>query len=275
MCFIKKLGSLAFWHKRLPLSLKYNFMRFKQIFQISTVALLFILVNSCSIQKRHYTNGYFVDWKKSNKKTDSDNKKTNKGSENEFIELSNSNNSDYLIASNADLPVFNNSEKSLFLNNNFAIFKNKHQQGSSKIDSSDVIMLKSGVEIKCKLLEINQNDIKYIDFSNLNGPTYTIPKSDVFFIKYSNGTKEIINAIENKKPASNSSSAKGKSQIIALVLCILVGVLGIHRFYLGHIGIGIAQLLTLGGCGIWTLIDLIMIITGDLKPKDGDYDEKL
>lgn len=79
-----------------------------------------------------------------------------------------------------------------------------------------------------------------------------------------------------KQAASPASPlAEGKSQIIALVLVVLLGGLGIHRFYLGYTGIGIAQLLTLGGCGIWALIDLIRIITGDLKPKDGDYAEKL
>lgn len=60
-----------------------------------------------------------------------------------------------------------------------------------------------------------------------------------------------------------------KSQLVALLLCIFIGELGIHRFYLGYTTIGIIQLLTLGGCGIWALIDLIRIITGDLKPADG------
>ncbi|MBK6622073.1 MAG: TM2 domain-containing protein [Saprospirales bacterium] len=74
-----------------------------------------------------------------------------------------------------------------------------------------------------------------------------------------------------------SDSASGpKSQIIALVLVLLVGYLGIHRFYLGYTGIGIIQLLTAGGCGIWALIDLIRIITGDLVPADGSsYDPTL
>ncbi|WP_245999740.1 TM2 domain-containing protein [Paraflavitalea soli] len=62
-----------------------------------------------------------------------------------------------------------------------------------------------------------------------------------------------------------------KSQVIALILCIVVGGLGIHRFYLGYTWQGIVQLLTLGVCGIWTLIDLIRIITGDLQPKNGTY----
>ena len=67
----------------------------------------------------------------------------------------------------------------------------------------------------------------------------------------------------------------GKSQLTALLICIFVGALGIHRFYLGYTGIGIIQLLTLGGCGLWALIDLIMIITGDLKPNGGEYDKTL
>ena len=79
--------------------------------------------------------------------------------------------------------------------------------------------------------------------------------------------------MEKKKSAADPG--EGKSQIIALVLCILVGVIGIHRFYLGYTMEGILQILTMGGCGIWTLIDLIRIITGDLKPKDGDYTETL
>ncbi|HRF39406.1 MAG TPA: TM2 domain-containing protein, partial [Saprospiraceae bacterium] len=65
------------------------------------------------------------------------------------------------------------------------------------------------------------------------------------------------------------SAAGAKSQLVALILVIFVGVLGIHRFYLGYTVIGIIQLLTAGGCGIWALIDLIRIITGELKPADG------
>lgn len=69
--------------------------------------------------------------------------------------------------------------------------------------------------------------------------------------------------------------AGGDSQLIALILVIMAGIIGVHRFYLGYIGIGIIQILTLGGCGIWTLIDMIRIITGDLQPKDGPYEETL
>ena len=60
-----------------------------------------------------------------------------------------------------------------------------------------------------------------------------------------------------------------KGFVPTLLLCLLLGTLGIHRFYVGKIGTGILQLITLGGLGIWTLVDLIMVITGNFKDKKG------
>ena len=60
-----------------------------------------------------------------------------------------------------------------------------------------------------------------------------------------------------------------KSHMVTLLLCIFAGTLGVHRFYTGHIGIGVGQLLTFGGCGVWTLIDLIFIFTGKYTDKQG------
>lgn len=74
---------------------------------------------------------------------------------------------------------------------------------------------------------------------------------------------------------SPAAAAGSKSQVVALLLCFFVGILGIHRFYLGYIWQGVVQLLTLGGFGIWTLIDFIRIIIGDLQPKNGSYDKTL
>lgn len=61
-----------------------------------------------------------------------------------------------------------------------------------------------------------------------------------------------------------------KSRLVALLLCIFVGSLGIHRFYAGKTGTGILWLLTLGLCGIGTLVDLIMIIVGSFTDSDGN-----
>ncbi|MHA5053618.1 TM2 domain-containing protein [Streptomyces sp. SD15] len=53
-----------------------------------------------------------------------------------------------------------------------------------------------------------------------------------------------------------------KSKIVAGVLQLTLGTLGIGRFYMGSVGIGIAQLFTCGGLGIWALIDGILLLTG-------------
>ncbi|MDG1045450.1 MAG: TM2 domain-containing protein [Bacteroidia bacterium] len=72
-----------------------------------------------------------------------------------------------------------------------------------------------------------------------------------------------LNKTSDDFPISNN-------QVIAIALCFFF--LFIHRIYLGYYGIAILQLLTLGGFGIWWLIDLIRLFTGDLKPKNGDYE---
>jgi len=60
-----------------------------------------------------------------------------------------------------------------------------------------------------------------------------------------------------------------KNFVATLLLCFLLGGLGVHRFYVGKIGTGILQLITFGGLGIWVLIDLIVIAIGKFSDKEG------
>jgi len=68
-------------------------------------------------------------------------------------------------------------------------------------------------------------------------------------------------------PVANVSD---KSRLVALLFCVLLGVLGVHRFYVGKIGTGVLMVLTFGGLGIWMLIDLILIAAGSFRDKQGN-----
>ncbi|WP_347354731.1 NINE protein [Intrasporangium sp.] len=74
-------------------------------------------------------------------------------------------------------------------------------------------------------------------------------------------TKVLIDQYGN--PVSPSS------RLAATLLCLFLGPLGVHRFYVGKVGTGILQLLTVGGLGIWSLVDLIIIIVGQFRDVQG------
>ncbi|MCL2091274.1 MAG: TM2 domain-containing protein [Micrococcales bacterium] len=60
-----------------------------------------------------------------------------------------------------------------------------------------------------------------------------------------------------------------KSWLAALLLSIIIGELGIDRFYLGKVGTGILKLITLGGLGIWWIIDVVLIAVGKMTDGNG------
>ena len=60
-----------------------------------------------------------------------------------------------------------------------------------------------------------------------------------------------------------------KSRLVVSLLCWFLGYLGVHRFYAGKTGTGLLMLFTLGGFGIWWLIDDIITLTGNLKDGEG------
>ncbi|MFN0118127.1 MAG: NINE protein [Elusimicrobiota bacterium] len=76
--------------------------------------------------------------------------------------------------------------------------------------------------------------------------------------------------MDTNQTTSQAVIASNKKRTTALLLCFFLGGLGIHRFYVGKIKTGIAIILTIGGFfGIWPLIDLILIIMGEFKDKEG------
>jgi hypothetical protein len=65
------------------------------------------------------------------------------------------------------------------------------------------------------------------------------------------------------------AKSSDKSRTITLVLGLMLGVFGAHRFYTGKIGTGLLMLCTMGGLGIWYLVDNIMIASGGFRDSEG------
>lgn len=74
----------------------------------------------------------------------------------------------------------------------------------------------------------------------------------------------------NDNYPNNHSKELNERWLICLILSIFVGTLGIHRFFVGKIGTAILMVLTIGGFGIWQLIDIIIIVCGNFKDKEGN-----
>jgi hypothetical protein len=80
--------------------------------------------------------------------------------------------------------------------------------------AQDIIVLKNGEEIKAKVVEITPTKIIYKKFNNLKGPTMVIVKSDVFMIKYANGTKDVITS-SNSPASTQSENARSVNRVPA------------------------------------------------------------
>lgn len=94
---------------------------------------------------------------------------------------------------------------------------------------------------------------------------FSLPKSEDGYTSYT----------QQPTPSSQQSTCdcpkegySDKNGLAVLLLALFLGYLGIHSFYTGRTLVGVIQLLTLGGCGIWVLIDIIMLVTGSYR--DGE-----
>jgi len=70
-------------------------------------------------------------------------------------------------------------------------------------------------------------------------------------------------------PTQQSDIVSEKDWVVTLVLAVVLGFIGIDRFYAGSIGLGVLKLLTSGGLGLWWLIDIILLATGNYKDGNG------
>jgi hypothetical protein len=99
---------------------------------------------------------------------------------------------------------------------------NKESNTNAVANECDIIIFKNGNEVKSHIIEVSNNELKYKKHDFLDGPTFVVMKSDIFMIKYKNGTKDIINIegqkdifskdVNTQKTYSNSNFAESSKQ---------------------------------------------------------------
>jgi TM2 domain-containing membrane protein YozV len=257
------------------------------------------VVSNNRIQKRKYTKGY--NFKKYGKTKHKNNNEVKVTDFNQLVErqIEKSKNntpqiSDLVSLKNLDFSHSNEVEKLIqtyITKNKIEISDRKIKKASKKISKfatnnesiistlltgCDELIMTDGTELTVKILEITPYEIKYKNCDNVDGPTFTKSLSTVFKIKYANGTSQVMNSPQQNNNNNDGTVEGQKSQAIAIGLWFFLGMIGVHRFYLGHVGIGILYFLTLGLCGIGWLVDGILFLTGDLQPKNGKgYGDKI
>ena len=77
--------------------------------------------------------------------------------------------------------------------------------------------------------------------------------------------------IQTGSPQLNKETAtvSDKKRLLATILCAAFGIFGAHRFYVGKIQSGILQLFTIGGLGIWYVIDFLIVLFGEFTDSEG------
>lgn len=197
----------------------------KKIFlKFVAISILLNLLVSCSVTKRQHLSGYNIEWHKHKKDLigsrivlESKKLKSDSILNLPQYEIMKDEKSHLLLASS-------NSSLKDELN---SISKIERNVIFNKNEICDLIIMKDGQEIKCKVSEIGVNEIKDKKCDNLNGPIYSISKSEVLLIQYANGSKDIIKSNEQKQTGTSSSSdnsnIKNHPLAIASFVCSLLG----------------------------------------------------
>jgi hypothetical protein len=180
--------------------------------------LILLLLTNCGVQKRKYQKGYYVNWHKSNTQKDKKEALAKKEVEkSEPIIIATSNDTEITAsADNSKHPVT-------------TIKKPKQTQLIKKDEPCDELVFRDGTEVKGKVIEITPTEIKYKKCDMLDGPNYVVRKSDIFMIKYANGTREVMfdeskNDIPKKKNTNDEYSGPKTTHPMA-ILAFIMGLL--------------------------------------------------
>jgi hypothetical protein len=149
--------------------------------KIIVICIIFLAVVSCSVKKRNYRDGYYIDWA---------HKKKGSGSTNKALSKPHEQPQNNVVAKGTV------EKQNLDLSNELTALTNS---GSSNLLSlalkdtcGDKILYKSGDMIVGKVIEITDDKIKYKRCDNLDGPLFVVSKTSIQSITYVNGVVDVI-----------------------------------------------------------------------------------
>jgi len=231
----------------LYLDLIYKILKMKKLSLLVVAALSATFIfDSCSVQKRYHRTGFNVNWNHTSVRMKND----KHPSQSEEI---------------VDEEVLVEEKVAVKTNENIASNYTYVQENTTASVNDEVVVSE------------NQSNTILSNASNKINDKTQLSTNEKLVIdsKIKSFTKnQIIKHQKSNKSKKSSNAEGGKSWLVALLLCIFLGALGIHRFYLGYTGLGVLYLLTGGLCGIGVLVDFIMLLVGSLKPKNDDYNDR-
>jgi len=256
----------------------------KNILLLLSLSLLF----SCSVQKRKYQKGFYVN--RTQHKPPLKKERSSLSTKTEIVNRQDSKKPILLVT--GDRPQA--AEATNRVNEDVAK-KSTLTPFQAPPDTCDLLVFKDGSEILAKVLEVAPADIKYKRCDNKEGPTYVTRKADLFMIKYTNGTKEVMKTEAapqefqsyNPSPQPRPRYDKKKAETHPrAILALALGVLSIASIFIGSIVVSSVNTPSGGSGGFSPLIigisavsALLAVIFGtnavnEIKESDGLYKGK-
>lgn len=201
------------------------------------ILLPILVLFSCSLQKRRYQSGFYVSWKHS---------KTAGSFDNRAVSAHAGHETPLKTAAEVYTPVSNTGPAASARVSGMGILADPKPVSLRHTDPCDNILFNDGKELQVKLIEIGTDEIKYKRCDTPDGPLYTVKKSEVFMVRYANGSKEVFKQAPATRPEQNAYppnsrpgyNPKAKLDPLA-VMSVIFGVLGIYPL------IGIASIVAI------------------------------
>jgi|GEM_PF-1105639 len=206
--------------------------------------LPFFFLISCTLQKRKYQDGYYVNWNSKNSKKEACNTTLKK-----VPACEKSTPEEKVVVEQKNKPKEKDLAASFIHFDPLKLKTAIRFAANPPEDTCDVLVFKDGSEIKGKVKEVGSAEIKYKRCDTPDGPTYVSRKSELFMIKYANGTREVIKsepqAQQPQAPSQTFNSYKQQRYsrqnhplaVASLVLAIAALVVLYIAFYALFLGL--------------------------------------